>query len=396
MTNSQAERAAAVAVYWAQESRRDDEMIRGSIKGMGAAEVAEVRAILATGALDGLSDQELLDRMMGLASKVVAGEVEHKAMSMIEAPPEAGSFEGYASTWLDRGGPDQGGDVIVPGAFTVWVEEVNSGARSVPIVAGEELGGHSNAPMAVVGRVVQARQDQTGLWIAASMSTDPTAQLLRQKITSGALTGLSISYTPGSVRMVTLPDGQEARELGGPIVVHHVALTPIPMNTSARIYGAKARGALVPSAPIVDLYQDVQDRRRDPDRDRRRRMAEVMAQTGWPPPHLIATLGVEGAYAWWRAPPEPRPSARSSVTLSGNGGSRPTATQTTSPRGWRRTGSSATARPRGPGRPARSSPRWRPPASRSSRRPPGTPPRRAGSSTTPSTRAPCATSTSQC
>jgi HK97 family phage prohead protease len=216
-------------------------------------------------------------------------------MTAIEAPPEAGSFEGYASTWLDRGGPDQGGDVIAPGAFAQWVQEVNSGERVVSIVAGEDRGGHSNAPLAVVGRVTSAREDHVGLWITATLSTDPDAQLLRQKITSGVLAGMSIFYTPGSARTVTLPDGQEARELGGPIVVHHIALTPIPMNTSARIYGAKARGTMVPTAPIVDLYADVQARHADPDADRLRRMAEVVAAS-WVSPTLAKALGTEAAY----------------------------------------------------------------------------------------------------
>jgi HK97 family phage prohead protease len=328
--STSAERALYALSFWLK--RRDVDAVCDVMAGVSEAERAEMRSTMdvpgVMRALYDMPEPELRARMLGLASKahqplvqtrrramtltelarsgvpsgpqayVVERKIidggEAKSMTAIEAPPGAGSFEGYAATWLDRGGPDQGGDVIAPGSFAEWVQEVNSGDRVVPIVAGGDTG-HSNAPLAVVGRVVQAREDATGLWISASMSTDPDAQLLRQKITSGALTGLSILYTPAATRMVTLPSGQEARELSGPIVVHHVALTPVPMNTSARIVGAKAGGAWTPTAPIVDIYAQAQARHRDPDRDRLRRMAEVVAAS-WVSPGLAAAIGTQAAY----------------------------------------------------------------------------------------------------
>jgi len=60
------------------------------------------------------------------------------------------------------------------------------------------------------------------------------------------------------------------------------AVTPKPMNAGAVIVSGKS-GAW---APVVDVYADVQARRRDPDRERRRAEDELLAAASWPPPSI--------------------------------------------------------------------------------------------------------------
>lgn len=220
------------------------------------------------------------------------GVAEAKSAAAVAtvAPPDAtssGEFTGYAATWRHQGGPDRQGDVIAPGAFTKWVGQVNSGAVVIPVVAGG-VSGHSDAPMAVVGRVLEAGQDQTGLWIRASLSGDADAQLLRQKMLAGALSGLSIEYIAGKTGHIIMPDGMAARELDQ-VDVFHIALTGVPANPSARVTAVKGgagTGLAGLPVPVVDIYADAQARHADPDQDRARREDAMLAAADWPPRDL--------------------------------------------------------------------------------------------------------------
>jgi hypothetical protein len=98
---------------------------------------------------------------------------------------------------------------------------------------------------------------------------------------------LSIDYYP----TVSRPDGRGGRVLSTVTVVGG-AITPKPANPLARIVSGKDAAI----TPIVDVFVDVQRRRADPDEERRRRQATVLAEAGWPPPELVAQLGVDVAY----------------------------------------------------------------------------------------------------
>jgi HK97 family phage prohead protease len=217
--------------------RRDAEALGSLLESLSDAERLEALARMGDRAfvrgLYDASDAELRGRMSRFAAS--------KSTALVEAPSETGELIGYASTWLDRGGPDAHGHVIRPGAYTKFVEEVNSGAIVVPMVAGadSDQGGHSDSPFAVVGWIVEARQDDRGLWIRAALSSDADAQTIRAKITSRALRGLSISYRSGTSRPIRLADGRDAQELDQ-IDVYHVAITPHPANRSAQIMAAKS------------------------------------------------------------------------------------------------------------------------------------------------------------
>jgi hypothetical protein len=77
----------------------------------------------------------------------------------------------------------------------------------------------------------------------------------------------------------------------------HVAVTPSPMNPETRVLSVKTAAGNVSWAPVLTVAQNtaVEAHRNDPDRDRLRRMAEVVAGS-WLSPALQAALSVEDAY----------------------------------------------------------------------------------------------------
>jgi hypothetical protein len=284
VTSTQAERAAASAVYWAQPSRRDDDMILGVFKGMSAGEVAEAREILATGALDYLTDQELLDVMVGLASKVLV-QVERKTITAtdvtVELDASLGSFSGYLATFAR----DASGDTITPQALEQTVRDFTEGRRRWLLTDG-----HSDSAADVVAEVDTAQLDSVGLFITAKWLSSDRAQALRQMTLDGSHLGLSIDYSADSQ-----PDGLGGRVLTR-VDVYGGAITNKPMNGQAIITeGKDARGRTVAlGAPIVGLYDDLQARHRaDPELERK---ARVVAAS-WVSPTLAKSIGTEMAYS---------------------------------------------------------------------------------------------------
>jgi len=285
VTSTQAERAAASALYWARPARRDDESIRGAVAHLSGDELAETRAILASGTLDGLSDDALIGLMVGLSVKVLDG-LEHKSLASltatdVTAPTDAalGAFSGYLAAFAR----DTVGDTIAPAALTQTVADFQAGRRRWLLTDT-----HSDSAADVVAEVDTARVDSVGLFITAKWLGSDRAQALRQMVLDGASLGLSIDYTADY-----RPDGQGGRLLTR-VDVYGGAITPKPMNGLAVITEGKAAGRVY-ATPIVDLYADVQARRADPDRARLARMAEVVAAS-WVSPDLARQIGIETAY----------------------------------------------------------------------------------------------------
>jgi HK97 family phage prohead protease len=223
MTNTQAERAAAAALYWARETRRDDESIRGAVAHLGPEDLTETRAILAAGTLANLSDEQLIERMVGLAVKVL--EVERKSV-MVQAPPDTGSFTGYLAVIGNR---DLQGDVIGPVAMDATVADFQAGKLRWFITDS-----HSDRASDAVAEVAEAALDPTGLLIKAGWLATEQAQTLRAMVAAGVRLGLSIDYLP----VAFYPDGQ-GRVLTD-ITIVGGALTPKPANPLAVVIEGKS------------------------------------------------------------------------------------------------------------------------------------------------------------
>jgi hypothetical protein len=229
------------ALYWARLPRRDDAAILGATAGLSAAELGETRALLESGVFNRLADAELLSRLGDLAAK--SAPPVFLSAAVVTAPTDTGSFTGYASTWTDAGGPDRQGDIIARGAFAASVAAINSGARAVPVLAGD---GHADmAPDRVVGRVVRAVEDNVGLWVEAVYAADPGSQTIRAKVASG---GLSMSVFGPILGSRPTPAGRELLAVD----LIHVLLTAVPANSSAIIMSAKAEPGVDVDALLAD------------------------------------------------------------------------------------------------------------------------------------------------
>jgi HK97 family phage prohead protease len=284
---------------------RSADGVRAAVDGLSSDQVDAVKSTLRGGLLDVLSDEQLLglafDAMTGksaavLSKHVASGDVA-KSTTAVEAPTDTGYVEGYASTWLDRGGADRQGEVVRPGAFRKSAAAINAGLINVPLTA---TGGEHefSDPSVVVGKIVRAVEDKTGLWIRATWNADPVAQRLRVLAKGGGLS-FSIGGVIEDSGPIRLPNGRTAKEL---ITVDllHVQVTSGPANSSARIITAKDESA---SLVYTDSeWLERERRRRDPDMARRRAEDETILQHGLP--------------AWILADPELRDQAYRGIQVA--------------------------------------------------------------------------------
>lgn len=99
-------------------------------------------------------------------------EIEYKTSSAelkIADEQEPGVLEGYAAVFDNA---DRDGDVIVRGAFSKTLEQFKQ--------CGFLCDAHDWHTE--LGTIVEAKEDETGLWIAAQFYSTPDAQLARAKI----------------------------------------------------------------------------------------------------------------------------------------------------------------------------------------------------------------------
>lgn len=87
-------------------------------------------------------------------------------MALDEAP---GVLEGYAAVFDNK---DRDGDLIIKGAFAKTLESFKQCGFLC-----DAHDWHSE-----LGTIIDAKEDETGLWIAAQFYSTPDAQLARQKI----------------------------------------------------------------------------------------------------------------------------------------------------------------------------------------------------------------------
>jgi len=135
----------------------------------------------------------------------------------------AGELEGYASVF---GNVDQGGDVVLPGAFRKTLADWSRSKQPLPLIADHDL-----STDGVIGSVKQAREDVTGLWVRAGFSSDPRAQSVRTKMIEGHLKGMSFTYETVKHYMGQI-GGKSARFLQE-LKLFEATVTPFPMNTLA-------------------------------------------------------------------------------------------------------------------------------------------------------------------
>src|SRR5258706_11738048 len=151
----------------------------------------------------------------------------------------SGELEGYASVF---GNVDQGGDVVLPGAFKKTLSDWRGSQQPLPLIADHDLSSEG-----VIGSVTNAKEDPVGLWIRAGFSSDPKAQSIRTKMIEGHLKGMSFTYETVRHRMGEVA-GKSVRFLQE-LKLFEVTVSPFPVNELAT---ASAKATLS-SASVNDL-----------------------------------------------------------------------------------------------------------------------------------------------
>jgi len=167
----------------------------------------------------------MTDLLSKLQSVVHAGGVSEIKF----AAAEPAVIKGYASTF--GGAPDRGGDVVAAGAFADSLAQAKA-AADMPAM----LWAHD--PAEVIGVWSVVKEDAKGLYVEGALNLQ--TQRGREAVAlvkQGAVTGLSIGYR-------VAPGGREFRDDGVRVLkrldLYEISLTPIPMNTNARLNGSKS------------------------------------------------------------------------------------------------------------------------------------------------------------
>jgi HK97 family phage prohead protease len=183
-------------------------------------------------------------------------------MAMMADP---GGFRGYAARFLNI---DRQRDIILPGAF----------AKALPAFmddGGMVLADHQNRTGAVIGTMVDAREDRSGVLVDVRFSSTTPAQEVRRLMAEKAVRKMSIAfwasskpYTEKQIHQVWdtfnhIPsDSQRAMAKQGAKVIADVAeimevsVVPIPANPGAEIIAVKSfdeENTSLSVAPRIDL-----------------------------------------------------------------------------------------------------------------------------------------------
>jgi len=166
---------------------------------------------------------------------------------------KTGYFSGYASIF---GQPDQGGDIVMPGAFVRSLRtKGTSGIRML----------FQHDPKQPVGRLLSVYEDAKGLLVKGQLLLDvPKVHSLGQLISGGALDGLSIGFR--TVRASR--DRRTGYRRLYQIDLWEISIVTFPMMEQARISSAlkppdqKERSERSPAQTIraaISLFSNPQE-----------------------------------------------------------------------------------------------------------------------------------------
>lgn len=162
--------------------------------------------------------------------------MKYKAFDSALEMTEGGTISGYASTF-DKV-PDAYGDIVAPGAFANTLEkwkELNAQGKYIPLLWGHD----TNDPMSNIGRVVEAYEDEKGLFIRAEFDADnERAQYVRKLAAEGRVYQFSFAYEVKAAGEVKLDNGARAYELQE-LELFEVSVVQIPANQFATVEEVK-------------------------------------------------------------------------------------------------------------------------------------------------------------
>lgn len=157
-------------------------------------------------------------------------QLERKAIEFkADSLNEDGTFTGYASVYNNV---DQGGDIVVPGAFDGWLSTWDKAADPIQML-------WNHLYDSVLGIFTDAKSDTNGLKVWGALDLD--TQDGREKYShmkKKAIRGMSIGYEilPGGIRF----DANQDAYLLTNLKLWEVSLVTFPMNPLARVSEVKS------------------------------------------------------------------------------------------------------------------------------------------------------------
>ena len=139
-----------------------------------------------------------------------------------------GTVEGLANAFNNV---DFQGEVVKPGAFKRTIKAFRSSRKGLPFMDNHRIFGGTDA---IIGRVIELREEKAGLFFKAFFSSSPAAQVVRTKIHEKVLDSLSIGFNV--VKRKVLKDGtMELLELK----LREVSVVVFPANELATVSDVK-------------------------------------------------------------------------------------------------------------------------------------------------------------
>lgn len=202
-------------------------------------------------------------------------ETKYKSAPGAADMQNEGTVEGYAATF-DRI-PDSYGDVIAAGAFADTLKAWEETGKPIPLLYGH----NTDDPKLNIGRVVEAREDERGLFVRCEFDAEnETAQYVRKLVKEGRLWQFSFAYQVLDGKQVELDGGIQAFELRK-LDLFEVSLVQIPANQRAVVTDVKDATAETKDAETATAEPvEVKSGRRNSkaDADELRRVLELADQ----------------------------------------------------------------------------------------------------------------------
>lgn len=172
-------------------------------------------------------------------------EMKFCRMGAVQASDGLCRIEGYASVF---GVADQGGDVVVAGAYGRSLRRLRDDGRQVKML-------WQHDPAQPIGVWDEVREDQKGLWVCGHILTEVVkGREAAALVAAGAIDGLSIGY-----RTVAVEKDAKGQRLLREIDLWEVSLVTFPMLPEARV---AAKGKDPDDEALRDLAAVIEDARR--------------------------------------------------------------------------------------------------------------------------------------
>lgn len=142
-----------------------------------------------------------------------------------------GSKNFYATGYISTGKKDLYNDIVTEGCMEDMVTQLKSGNIKVDV---EHEAFRDNAAIIPVGRIVESKKDEKGVWAKVQLNPDsPKFKNVWNSVKNGFIDAFSITYKP--VKTLQKKVGGVVARILDKVDLVNVAMTGTPVNTSCKI-----------------------------------------------------------------------------------------------------------------------------------------------------------------